>query len=330
MGRGKYILKRLVQMVFTFWAFLTILFLLFRATPGDPTSRYVRQGMPREAQQQIIVDLGLDQPLHIQYLSYFRQLLFDFDLGTSFIYGDPVASLVWVKFWNTAFLMISSLTVAFAIGITIGALMAWYRGSRWEAVGIVLTIFTRSIPVFVMGVVFVLVFSLWLGWFPSAGMRGVGSQPEGFFETYLSQEVIWHGILPFTSAVVLYLSLPALLMRNSMLEVLSADFIKAKRAAGLTTYTIIYKHAVRNSILPIVTVAAIVGGKALGGLVLLEFVFDWPGMGRAMVDAVNSQDYPLAQGMFFIMGSIVIILNFVADILYGYLDPRVSLEGGDD
>lgn len=330
MERGKYILSRLAQMLFTFWAFLTILFIMFRATPGDPTSRYVRQGMPRDAQERIIADLGLDQPLHIQYISYFKQLLFDFHLGDSFIYGEPVAGLIWVKFWNTAFLMISSLTVAFAIGIAIGALMAWYRGTRWEAFGIVLTTFTRSLPVFVIGVVFVLVFSLWLGWFPSAGMRSAGAQPDGFLEQYLSREVIWHGFLPFTSAVLLYLSLPALLMRNSMLEVLNADFIKAKRAAGLTTYNIIYNHAVRNSILPIVTVAAIVGGKALGGLVLLEFVFDWPGMGRAMVDAVNSQDYPLAQGMFFIMGSIVIVLNFVADILYGYLDPRVSLEGGEN
>lgn len=327
MGRGKYIVKRLAQMVFTFWAFLTILFLLFRATPGDPTSRYVRQGMPADARQQIIADLGLDQPLYVQYISYFRQLLLDFDLGESFIYGEPVSDLIWVKFWNTAFLMISSLVVAFAIGITAGALMAWYRGSKGEAAGIVFTIFTRSVPVFVIGVVFVLVFSLHLGWFPSAGMRSVGSQPDGFWERYLSREVLWHGVLPFASAVVMYLSLPALLMRNSMLEVLNADFIKAKRAAGLSTYRIIYAHAVRNSILPIVTVAAIVGGKALGGLVLLEFVFDWPGMGRAMVDAVNSQDYPLAQAMFFIMGSIVIILNFVADILYGYLDPRVSLEG---
>ena len=325
MGLRSYIVSRIGQMVVTYVAFLTILFYLFRVMPGDPTTRFVMQGLPEEQRQEMIANMGLDQPLYVQYYHYLRQLT-QGDLGMSFYYNEPVWNVMVVKFWNTIFLMLVALGIAFLIGVYGGALLAWWRGSRTESLGVIFALISRSVPVFFTGIMLILLFAVNVSLFPTGGMHPPGTEHESFWGRYFNLTFVYHGILPVVALAFSFLSIPMLLMRNTMLDVLNADFIDLKRAEGLSEYTVLYKHAVRNSILPLVTVAAIVAGSAMGGSVLIEVVFNWPGMGRAMVDAVYTNDYPLAMATFFFMGSMVIFANFIADLLYGYLDPRVSYE----
>lgn len=325
MGMKEYVVRRIGQLAVTYWAFLTILFLLFRVVPGDPTSMFVAQGLSGEAREKVIENLGLNEPLHVQYVEYMAQILHG-DFGTSFQYKEPVWDILAVKFWNTIFLMAGAIILAYLIGVLGGALLAWWRGSRFETVGILATLVARSSPTFWTGILLIIVFVYQLGWFPAGGIRTIGAQVDGIWDKFVSMDFLYHVFLPMLTGAIYYMATPTLLMRNTMLEILNADFIKVKKAEGLSQFTILYKHAVRNSLLPIVTIAALVAGKAIGGQLLIEVVFNWPGMGRAMVKAVNYNDYPVAMTAFFFMGSVVIMLNFVADLLYAYLDPRVSYE----
>jgi len=286
---------------------------------------YVAEGMSPEARQDVIERLGLDEPLHRQYVDYMSQLLTG-DFGISFRYNEPVWDILVVKFWNTFLLMGTSVLIAYLIGVTFGALLGWYRGTDFERIGIIGGLMARSSPEFWTGIIVLMVFWAWLGWFPSGGMHTVGSTFDSFYQRYLSRDFIYHMVLPVITGVIYYMASPMLLMRNSMLDILKADFIEVKKAEGIPEYQVLYKHAVRNSILPIVTIAAIVTGAAIGGSLIIETVFNWPGMGREMVESVNHNDYPMAMGTFFLMGSVVIIMNFVADILYVYLDPRVQYD----
>ncbi len=322
----EYVVRRIGQLIVTYWAFLTILFVIFRLAPGDPTTRFVLEGVGEEERQQMIENMGLNEPLYIQYINYLQQLMTG-DWGRSFSYGRrPVWNLITQYFWNTIFLMMAALVIAFALGIAGGAALAWWRGRNFEVLGIIYTLFARSTPVFWTGLLMIILFVHTFDLFPVGGMRTPGTEIDGFIDRYVSLDFLYHMVLPLITGVIFYMAVPTLLMRNSMLEILNADFMELKRAEGLPLTTLLYKHAVRNSILPIVTIAAIIGGRAMGGQVLIEYVFNWPGMGTLMVDAVQSNDYPLAQATFFLMGSVVIFFNFVADLLYAYLDPRVEYE----
>ncbi|ELY41116.1 ABC transporter permease [Natronorubrum tibetense] len=326
MGLRAYVVRRFLQLIVTFWAFFTLLFVLFRMMPGDPTAMFLMDGMTPEQREQRIAELGLDQPMHIQYVDYITQLLSG-DFGESFIYREPVIDIIVVRFMNTIVLMGTSLVIAYLIGILLGALMGWWRGSRFERTSIVATLVARSSPEFWIGIVLLSVFVFWLGWFPSSGMRTTGGElGGGFVARYGSVDFLRHMFLPALTGAIYFMATPALLMRNTMLDVLNADFIEIKKAEGLPERTVLYKHAARNSVLPLVTVMAIATGTAMGGSIIIETVFNWPGMGREMVRAVNSNDYPVAMAAFFLMGSVVIIMNFVADLAYVYLDPRVEYE----
>lgn len=325
MGIQEFVARRIAQLVVTFWVFVTILFILFRAAPGDPTSMFVAQGMSPEARQQTIRRLGLDEPLHVQYVEYIGQLLTG-EFGTSFRYNEPVWDILVVKFWNTVLLMGGALVLAYVIGITFGALLGWYRGTNFERGGIVVALMARSSPEFWTGIIVLTIFSFWLGVFPSGGMRAVGTQTESFAGRYLAWDFIYHMILPMIAGAIYYMATPMLLMRNTMLDVLKSDFIEIKKAEGLPENQILFRHAARNSVLPIVTVIALVSGTAIGGSLIIETVFNWPGMGREMVQSINYNDYPVAMGTFFLMGSVVILMNFAADLAYGVLDPRVQYD----
>jgi len=321
----KYVARRLGELVLTYWAFLTILFLLFRQLPGDPTSVYLQDGMDPEAREQMLERFGLDQPLHEQYFDYVGRLL-NGDFGLSFHFGDPVSEILWIKFWNTIFLMGTAFAIAYFLGILIGAFLGWVRGSDKERLGIFLTLIARSSPEFWIGIIVLAVFAFRLGWFPAGGMRTPGAETATFWDRYFAWDFVYHMVLPVVTGVIYYMTTPVLLMRSSMINVLDEDFIRLKKAEGYPTWVILYKHAARNSILPMMTVVAIVIGITLGGSLIIETVFNWPGMGRAMVNAVQRNDYPLAQAVFFVMGSAVILMNFVADLAYVYLDPRVRYD----
>lgn len=325
MGLREYVVRRIAQLVLTLWVFITILFFLFRMLPGDPTARLIPDGLSPAAQQQMMEHMGLTEPLHIQYITYLQNLLRG-DFGMSYQYRQPVWGIISHAFWNTVFLMLIGLAFAYLIGITVGAIFAWKRGSKLEVTGVILALVSRSSPVFWTGILLIMIFSLHLEWFPAGRMHSVGETPTEFWARYFSKDFAYHMILPLATIVLYFTTMPLLLMRGNMIEVLNTDFIELKEAEGLSQLTILYKHAARNSLLPIITIMAIVSGRAVGGQILLEIVFNWPGMGSAMVTAINRNDYNVAMAAFFLMGLLVIVLNFLADLLYAVLDPRVQYD----
>ena len=248
------------------------------------------------------------------------------DLGTSYRYNQPVYDVIAIKFWNTILLMGPAFFLAYLIGVTVGAFIGWVRGTALEEAGVVFTLIARSSPEFWIGIILLMVFPFGLGWFPSGGMRSPGVRAVTFTDRYLAWDFVYHMFVPLLTGVIFYRATPSLLMRSSMIQVLDQDFIEIKKAEGLPEYVILYKHAARNSILPITTVIALVVGISLGGSLVIETVFSWPGMGREMVESVLTNDYAIAQMIFFLMGSVVIFMNFVADLAYVYLDPRVKYE----
>ncbi len=322
MGLREYVVRRLIHMVFTWLAFITVLFFLFRIVPGDPTTILLTQGMTGEQRERLIEQYGIHEPLHVQYINYMTDIL-TLDFGVSYMRGQPVLDLLSVYFLNTVFLMGTAFILAYTIGTIFGALLGWYRGTDFERFGIVATLIARSSPEFWTAILLTMVFIFGLGWFPWGGM-GVAGQ-EGITR-YFSFTFLHHLVLPATAAAIFYVADPTLLMRNTMIEVLDEDFIEIKKAEGLSTRRILFHHAARNSVLPVVTIASIVVGLAIGGSIIIEVVFNWPGMGREMVRSVQANDYPMAQGIFILMGTVIIVMNFVADLAYVYLDPRVKYD----
>ncbi|WP_458190586.1 ABC transporter permease [Haladaptatus sp. NG-WS-4] len=325
MGKTSFVIRRTLQLVVTLWAVGTVLFGLFRLMPGDPTSYVVSSQMTQEARQKIIASYGLDQPLHIQYIKFLENLLM-LDFGQSFHSNRPVTDVIATYLPNTLVLMLTAFISAYVIGITLGVLSGWYRGSRFEKNAVIVALTARSVPTFYVGLIVLWIFGANLGIIPMSGMTSLGTQSTGFWQMVFTLDFLHHLLAPALVLGFYFMGYPLLIMRSSMLEVLSEDFIDVCRAKGLKERTIMFKHAARNALLPIVTAAAIALGYAVGGSVLIETVFAWPGLGREMVRAVLRRDFPVAQGTFMVLATTIITLNFIADLAYGYLDPRVTYD----
>lgn len=318
-----YVLKRLLIMVLMILLVSTMIFFLFRVMPGDPTAFIVDPSIPPEARAQMLARYGLDKGLGEQYRIFMQDLL-RLEFGSSYFYNRPVLQIIGEKLPATLILMFSAMALAYLIGILFGAFMAWKRGSKVETGGIVFVLFFRSAPTFWVGLMAIILFSATLGWFPAQGMRTVGTPSGSFAQMFLTWDFLHHLILPSIVAALYFMATPLLVMRNSMLEVLSEDYVEMAHAKGLKPRRVLFRHAARNALLPVVTSGALFIGSAIGGQVLIEVVFSWPGLGREIVTAVTRRDYPLAQACFIIISTTVMIMNLVADLLYAALDPRIS------
>ncbi|MDI6809187.1 MAG: ABC transporter permease [Candidatus Eisenbacteria bacterium] len=315
-------IRRLTHMVVTLLVLASILFLMFRFLPGDPTAVYIDAGFSPEARRSLMEQFGLDKPLYVQYFLYMKSLLL-LDLGRSFHYSLPVMGVLSDKLVNTALLMAAAMAIAFFLGVGGGAVLAWYRGTRSEIFSLTVVLILRSMPVFWTGIMALMVFSFHLDWFPSGGMRGIGRDVGTGLQKFISFDFLHHLALPALVSAAYYIASPLLVMRSSMLEVMGEDFIEMARTKGLPERVVILNHGVRNALLPTITQLAIMAGFAIGGQILVETVFRWPGMGLEMVLAIQRSDYPIAQASFLLMGVLVTVFNFLADLSYGYLDPRV-------
>ncbi|OWZ83720.1 ABC transporter permease [Natranaerobius trueperi] len=322
MGTQQFIIRRLFQMIISMFIVATVVFFLFRLLPGNPTTAMIEPGWSTEAREMLLERFGLNEPLHVQYFRYLGNLT-QLDFGISFHYSRPVIMVIGDMIWNTLILMISSMIVAYTIGTLGGVLLAWYRGTKFEAFGITTGLIFRALPPFFVGMLFIMLFSFNLGWFPHSGMRTAGYVAEGFMDRYINLDFLRHLILPMTVSSLYFLAQPMLIMRNTMMEVMGEDFVEMAEAKGLTKARIMYVHAARNALLPVVTQGALFLGMAIGGQVLIEYVFGWPGLGQEIVLAAQRHDYPVAQASFLMMAGLIMIMNFIADMLYGYLDPRV-------
>lgn len=314
---------RLAQLIFVLWAVATILFLIFRLMPGNPLAAYIDPTFTEEQQLILMAKFGLDRPLWEQYFIYLWNLL-QGELGDSFFYRQPVFDRVFELLPNTLILTFSSLIVAYAFGIIAGAWLAWRRGGLAERVAIPIVLTTRALPEFWLGMVLLAIFSFSLGWFPAGGTRSPGEEYSSLFALYTSADFIVHLALPAATLAIYSQGLPLLLMRSNMLDVMGEDFVTMARIKGLSSWTVVVRHAARNALLPVMTSFAIAVGYQIQGNVVVETVFSWPGLGRELVNAVSASDYPLAQGAFLMIAIVVVLMNLLADLLYSLLDPRIS------
>ncbi len=321
--RLRYIVRRVVQGFITLWLIATIAFGIFRLLPGDPTLVVLDPSFPPDVREILRHRFGLDQPLYVQYVRYLTNIARG-DLGRSFFYAQPAMLIIREKLLNTLILTFAAFFVAYGGGILGGVFLAWHRGSRRETVGITLALLFRAAPLFWSGMLAIMLFSFTLGWFPHAGLRTPGYEATGVWDKYFSWDFLAHLVLPATVSGLYFLGFPLLLVRSTMLEVLGEDYIELAKAKGFSERRIVFHHAARNALLPVVTAAAVYIALAAGGITMIEYVFSWPGLGLEIVSATQRRDYPLAEASFLLLGVMVVVLNFLADLLYGYLDPRVA------
>jgi peptide/nickel transport system permease protein len=315
--------RRLVHSVFVLWAVVTILFLMFRLMPGNPLAAYISETLTAEQQQLIVEQFGLHRPLWEQYVIYLGNLV-QGELGTSFHRREPVIGIVLSVLPNTIILTLCGLLIAYAFGVLAGAYLAWKRGTWIEGVVVPIALATRAAPEFWLGMILLAVFEFWLGWFPSGGANSAGAMYAGELDRIFSRDFLAHITLPALTIALYLQGLPLLLMRSTMIDVMHEEFITMARMKGFSEWRVLINHAARNSLLPVLTAFALAIGPNISANVVVETVFSWPGLGRLLVQAVSSSDYPLAQGAFFLIALVVIVMNLLADLLYGLLDPRVT------
>lgn len=320
----EYLLKRTIQIIITLIVILVMLFLMFRLMPGDPAAMIMNPKFTPEQRQQLLHQFGLDKSLWEQFLLYMGNMLTG-NLGISFYYSKPVADIIAIKIGPTLLLFGTAMVLAYILGILIGAVMAWRRGSKGEVAGIVVSLFFYSMPLFWFALIMLWFFASQIPIFPIRGLGGVDKfgRPLPGFDAVV--DILYHLTLPLMTLTIASLAGNILLMRNSMLDTLAEDYIITARAKGIPDRRIMYRHAARNAMLPVITSFAMGLGFIVSGGVLTETIFSWPGMGRALVQATLSYDYPLVQGVFYLIAILVLIFNALADVLYAYLDPRVRL-----
>jgi peptide/nickel transport system permease protein len=320
----EFILRRVLYTLLTLFGVATILFFIFRIMPGDPTAQVISPALDEVAQARLKEAYGLDKPLLVQYVLYLKNLVI-FEWGRSFTSSRKVFDILAYRFWNTIFLMGAAMCFVLVVGIGLGMVMAWRRQGPLDVGGTVVALIFQSAPPFVTGLLMLMVLSYRLDLFPTGGMHTPGVSIGTGLAVFLSKDFLHHLVLPTVTVALFYLATPMLIMRDSMLEVMGSDFIELAKAKGLAPHVVMIKHAARNALLAVVTVASLMVGFAIGGQVLVESVFSWPGMGQLMVEAASSHDYPVAQGTFMVLAALVIFLNLLADISYCYLDPRIKM-----
>lgn len=332
MSKLKYFLKRTVITAFLIYFVATALFFFFRSMPGSFVDLIAQGGASPEQLAQLRAKWGLDEPLYVQYYSYIINL-FQGDMGNSFRFGSPVVELVTPRILNSFILVGPAITTAYILGSIYGALIGSNRNSKLETYGIIPVTVFGTIPSFFLAILLVVVFAGWLNLFPSSGMISSGvraqlGQDATALQIYTTGSFWHHYILPFATIVLRYLYLPSLVMRTSVVEVSGQDFSYFHRMKGLAKSTRL-RHIMKHASLPVITLFPVSMTRAIGGMVLVELVFNWPGVGNFLVRSVLFRDYPVVQFVFFLVAVWVILGNYVVDIAYGIIDPRVSVEGSE-
>lgn len=325
MSRVHYVIKRLVKAIAVVIAIVVLNFLLIRAAPGDPA--LVMAGEAGAADQKFVDQLrhefGLDRPLYVQLGIYMADIL-TLDLGYSYRQQRPVADLLMERLPATLLLTVTAFLFAVTAGILLGALAATQVGRWLDSAITVLALTFYATPIFWIGLMGILLFSVVLDLLPSFGMATLGVH-----QTVLEHaaDVARHLVLPALTLGLFYMAVYARLTRASMLEVRDMDFVNTAKAKGLSPARIVGVHMLRNAVLPVITIAGIQAGQLVGGSILVETVFAWPGIGRLAFDAVLQRDYNLLLGVFFVSSVMVVLFNLATDLLYRLIDPRIETAG---
>jgi peptide/nickel transport system permease protein len=320
----RYLISKVLQALLTLVFVLAFNFFLFRGV-GDPVTQLLRghAGITRQSVEQLQHQLGLDLPLPAQFLHYMKETL-EGHLGYSYFYNIPVSQVIAQRIWPTLLLIGLSTLASTALGIWIGIAQGWRRGSGFDQGMLGFTLFTYSMPEFWFGLLVIMAFAVGVGpfpaLFPTGGYETIGAGYTGFSHVV---DVLNHMVLPFFVLTLSYLGEYSLIMRSSLLETLGEDFIVTARAKGVRENRVLYGHAVPNALLPTMTVTILQLGFVLSGVITIELIFNWPGLGLLTATSVDQRDFPILQGLFLLFSASVIVANLVADLLYSYLDPRV-------
>jgi len=316
-----FVLRRAANMLLLLFFVMTLNFLIFMAAPGDPMTVIVGSRLLTTQQREDLIELyGLQEPIWSRYVKYLRNML-TWQFGYSYYSLRPVSEEIMERLPNTVLLMGVSLLASIAAGVVIGVYAAAKRGKLFDIVAITSSLVTYALPTFWMGLVFLFFFGYQLGLFPLAGTMSRPPPPELFSK---AGDLLWHLFLPALTLFLYSYGGWALITRSTMLEALSEEYIWSARAKGVGERTILFKHALRNAFLPLVTNAAVSFGFLVSGAILTEQVFSWHGIGSYTWNAIQYNDYPVLQAVFYITAICVILANFAADIVYGVVDPRVK------
>lgn len=319
-----YILKRTGSRLITFAVVISLIFFLARSAGTDPFERYLSEDprIPLEQIQRLRRRFGLDKPLHLQYLDFIKSTL-QGEFGFSLYYKRPVFDVVMERLPYTLFLLSISIVVSTIVSFVVGVYFAWKHGTRVDIWGTNICMFIRSTPHFWLGMIFLLLFAYYIPKFPLFGALTPGVQHTNAFD--FIRDLLWHSTLPLATLLVRQVGMYVLYMRNSTVEVLGEDYMVTAKAKGVPIRSIMFKHAARNAMLPMVTVTAIRFGFMVNGAILTETVFSYPGTGRLIYLAIMNDDFFLLQGSFFIIAITVLLANLIADLLCAWLDPRIKI-----
>lgn len=304
----RYIIRRFLASILVLLAMIFLVMLILDVIPGDPVALFLGESATKDMVQLARSQIGLDKPLLVRYVLYVWKLLHG-DLGRSLREMAPVVDLVWAAFPNTILLTLAGMGLTLAIGLPLGLVSGARPGSLIDHFSRIISLIGLCMPVFWIGLVLMYFFSFRLGWFPVGGTGTVA-----------------HLVLPAVTLASYSVASLSRMTRSSLMEVLSEDYIRTARAKGLPYRSVVLRHGFGNAMIPIVTVVGMQVGHLMGGAILTETVFAWPGLGRLMVDAIMDRDYPLLQGTILVFAAAYILINLIVDLSYGFIDPRVSTQ----
>ncbi|MBU2511011.1 ABC transporter permease [bacterium] len=331
-----YITRRILILIPTLLGVSIIVFLMLRLTPGDPAELLLGERATEKALNEVREHLGLNEPLHVQY-GLFLKRLSQGDLGETIFTRQKVWIEIRQRFPATIELSILALMISCCLGTILGIVSATKQYSIFDYASMLAALAGVSMPIFWLGLIFMMIFSLNLGWLPISGRLSIGIDLEVITNFYVLDSILtanwaafkdslWHLIMPAVTLSTIPTAIVARMTRSAMLDVLRQDYIKTARAKGLSQFKVIYKHALRNALIPVVTTIGLQFGVLLGGAILTETIFAWPGVGKWMYDGVMQRDYMVIQGGTLFIASIFIFINLIVDVLYAVINPRISIQ----
>lgn len=331
-----YIGKRLLQLIPVLLGMTFVVFMIIRAIPGNPAQVILGQLASKEAIEALEIKLGLNEPWYTQYFDYLIGL-FKGDLGESMRTVKPVAEEIWPYLAATMELAFFAIIIAVIIGVNAGIISAWFQNSWFDYMAMILALIGVSMPIFWLGLMEQWIFGVELQWLPTTGREEVRDPINSITSLYIVDTIIQgrfdqlgtvlkHLVLPGIALATIPMAIIARMTRSSMLEVMRADYVRTARAKGQKMFFVVYKHALKNAIIPVLTVIGLQTGLLLGGAILTETIFGWPGIGRYIYEAISFRDYPVIQSGILVVAFIFVMINLFVDILYGLVDPRIKYD----
>ncbi len=329
-----YIIRRILALIPVLLGMTLIVFLIIRAIPGNPAQVILGQRATADAVSALTQQLGLDKPWYEQFFHYLNQLL-HLDLGTSLRTKADIAHEIAPFLAATFELTLVAMIIAIVVGVNAGIISAWFRNSWFDYGIMIVALIGVSLPIFWLGLMEQWAFSVKLGWLPTTGRENVRDPVEAITNFYMLDtllrgrfdqfiDVVKHLIMPSIALATIPMAILARMTRSTVLDVMNSDYIRTARAKGVSMFLVVYKHALKNALIPVLTVIGLQSGLLLGGAILTETIFGWPGIGRYIYDAIGARDYPVIQSGILIIAFCFVMINLIVDLLYGWIDPRIK------